>query len=95
MKSCLFLLCALAFLAACESTPDTPDTQPPQDQTHARGQHLYEARCATCHELYDPRDFTRNELRRAMKKYAPKSGLKREDRPMVEAYLLANASDAR
>jgi len=86
------LMCAL--LAACESTPDAPAENAPEDQRHAYGQRLYEAKCATCHELYDPQDFTQSELRRAMRKYAPQSGLKRADRPYVEQYLLANAADS-
>lgn len=64
------------------------------DERHAYGQRLYEAKCATCHELYDPGDFTQRDLRRAMRKYAPQSGLKRADRPYVLDYLLGNASDA-
>ncbi|MBX3475844.1 MAG: c-type cytochrome [Planctomycetes bacterium] len=89
---------ALVLLAAaCESTPDQPDPAAPDAvaNPHARGKRLYEAKCATCHELYDPADFSQAELRRAMRKYAPQSGLKKADRPDVEAYLLAHASDAR
>lgn len=81
-------------LAGCESTPDAPAETAPVDQRHAYGKRLYEAKCATCHELYDPRDFSRAGLRRAFRKYAPQSGLKRADRPYVEEYLQANASDA-
>lgn len=88
------LLACIACAAACESTPDAPAESAPADERHAYGQRLYEAKCATCHELYDPGDFTQRDLRRAMRKYAPQSGLKRADRPYVEEYLLANASDA-
>lgn len=94
MRTLAIACCLLCLLAGCESTPKAPDESAPVEQRHAYGQRLYEAKCATCHELYDPGDFTQSELRRAMRKYAPQSGLKRADRPYVEQYLLANASDA-
>ncbi|MBE7490893.1 MAG: hypothetical protein HS108_03880 [Planctomycetes bacterium] len=95
MKKLAAMLFVLGLVAACESTPNPAAEAAPADQTHAYGKKLYEAKCGTCHELYDPGDFTRTELRRAFKKYAPKSGIKRADRPYVEEYLLANAADAR
>lgn len=94
MRILAIAACLLCLLAGCESTPDAPAATAPEDQRHAYGKRLYEAKCATCHELYDPEDFTQSELRRAMRKYAPQSGLKRADRPYVEQYLLANAADA-
>ncbi len=87
----LGLAVLLSFLAACESLPAAPD---PAVDPVGYGQVMYERKCATCHELYNPREFSRRAWTRAIKRYGPRAGLKREDRPYVEQYLHENASDA-
>lgn len=91
LTAVLALAALLSFLAACESLPAAPD---PAVDPVGYGQVMYERKCAACHELYDPRDYSRRAWTRAVKRYAPRAGLKREDRPYVEQYLLENAGDA-
>jgi hypothetical protein len=85
-----FSICLLA-LAACETVQRAPD---PGEDPIGYGEYMYELKCQQCHELYNPREFTMRAHQRAMKRYAPQAGLKREDRPYVLDYLLANAKDA-
>lgn len=88
----LFALTACScLLLACESLPQAPD---PDVDPVGYGQVMYERKCAGCHELYDPRDYNRKAWTRAVKRYGPRAGLKREDRPYVEQYLHENAGDA-
>ena len=93
MKTLTILLgvAALICVAACESVQNMPD---PEQQPIEYGRYLYEAKCQTCHELYDPREFRQKTLRRYVRKYAARAGLKRDDRPYVVDYLVANARDA-
>ena len=85
------MVATAATLAACESVPRGPDRE---SQPIEYGRWMYERKCQQCHELYDPREFTQRSLRRALKRYAPRAGLQREDRPYVEQYLVENAKDA-
>ena len=86
----IFALCLLV-ATACESVPRGPD---PKVDPVGYGQHMYERKCQQCHELYDPREYTRRSLDRALRRYAPQAGLQRADRPYVREYLLVNAKDA-
>jgi mono/diheme cytochrome c family protein len=86
----LFALCTLACIAACETVPVAAD---PELDPVGYGQAMYERKCQTCHELKDPEQFSASALRTALKKYAARAGLLRDDRPYVERYLVENASD--
>ncbi|MCA8916191.1 MAG: hypothetical protein KDB90_12340 [Planctomycetes bacterium] len=88
----VLLACTLGFLAACESVPVAPD---PSLDPSGYGRALYERKCQTCHELKDPCEFSASALSRALRKYAPKAGLAKEDRPYVRQYLLENSAETR
>lgn len=92
-RMAIFLAAAtVAFgVAACEALPRGPD---PETQPVQYGRWMYERKCQQCHELYDPREYTQRSWKRAVKRYAPRAGLQREDRPYVEQYLFENARDA-
>lgn len=92
MRYLITLLVLSLLFAACESVPAGPD---PEQDPIGYGQYMYERKCQQCHELYDPAEYTRKALDRSLRRYAPQAGLKREDRPYVLEYLLANAKDAR
>ncbi|MEZ5993362.1 MAG: hypothetical protein R3E76_13570 [Planctomycetota bacterium] len=91
VKSLLLLTVLAAGLAACESLPRGPDREA---EPVEYGRWMYERKCQQCHDLYDPREFTQRSLVRALKRYAPRAGLQREDRPYVEQYLVEDAKDA-
>lgn len=84
-------LAALASLAACAGLQNVP---PRDEQPLEYGKYMYEAKCQSCHALYDPREFRARTFVRYVKKYGARAGLKREDRPYVTDYLVANARDA-
>lgn len=98
-----FAVCAL--LAAACATTRPPTANAPADPApaarsdvaaeHARGKELYDRKCGTCHELYSPEEYTREQWTDAVRKYGPRSNLARADRPAVIAYLHAYAADSR
>lgn len=82
------------FCAACVSVQ--PATQPDaEDATHAHGKDLYERKCGTCHDLFDPSEFDCDSWTVNVKRYAGRAHLAAADRPAVIAYLHAHASDAK
>ncbi|MCC6464436.1 MAG: hypothetical protein IT463_03740 [Planctomycetes bacterium] len=98
----LGLTLAAVLLAACSSTSvPEPHAAPEGAEAEAaslvleQGRRTYEARCDRCHELYEPREYTRAQWTRAVKKYGPRSGLARKDYATVEAWLHAGAKDAK
>jgi hypothetical protein len=90
LRRYVLALACTAGIAACHAV----QVAPPASEQIEYGRFMYQRKCQTCHELYDPREFTRASLTRALHRYAARAGLKREDRPYVHRYLQANAKDA-
>lgn len=82
-----------AIITGCASMGGSGSELP--TERRARGKVLYEGKCKRCHDLYDPRDHSRAEWQRAVRRYGPRAGLRRSDRPDVLLYLQSNASDSR
>lgn len=56
------------------------------------GEAVYRARCALCHPLWSPTDFSPAEWRRCVGKYATRAGLTPGERDAVLAYLVREAA---
>ncbi|MCK6439022.1 MAG: hypothetical protein L6Q71_02335 [Planctomycetes bacterium] len=54
----------------------------------AEGKTLYELHCETCHDLYEPADFTYNEWHVAMRKYGPRTEASHQDLHAILRYLI-------
>lgn len=84
---CLFSLVLLA--TACGPSRRDDDAEGAAD-----GESLYRRHCQTCHELYDPRDYSPSEWARNVKRYGPRAGLDREEQALVLDWLAEQTEPA-
>jgi mono/diheme cytochrome c family protein len=90
------LLVASCLLAACASMaerearlplPTAPDSA--TDARYRQGRSLYVRKCALCHDLFEPTEFSAHEWPAYVKRYGPRAGLSAVQRTDVTAYLQA------
>jgi len=77
-------------LAACAG----PSANVPVTAGEEEAARLYRTRCASCHRLRSPSQFTREEWRVNLDKMQQRAHLTVDDRRAIERYLDAHAKDA-
>jgi mono/diheme cytochrome c family protein len=82
MRTIFFI--AMSFLLACTAVPRSGEASLVADPAP---EHLYRARCASCHRLRSPQEKTRDEWGVAMQKYAPRAKLTAAERDKILAWL--------
>jgi cytochrome c5 len=92
----------LVLLAACggsKSTTSTPtpvqtkdvavsETSTAMTDTERAGKVVYEANCAKCHKLHEPKSFSAEEWKPIVLRMQKKAKISDEQREMVYAYLV-------
>ncbi|WP_374442185.1 cytochrome c [Epilithonimonas sp.] len=101
MKKYILSFCVIgAIVYSCKTqsapaTPPTPETPSTRVATSSdavkQGQVLYAQRCARCHDLPAPSEFTASDWKPIMERMAPKAKLTAEETNWVLAYVNANA----
>jgi len=83
----VLLLSALAlFTSACAGPRPANATDTPGDET-ALGRKLYVAKCAKCHKLYAPANYSDDEWQMWMGKMSKKARLKPEQQRILLNYI--------
>ena len=78
-------LCWLFILIAAAHPAASADELPLKELTAARK--IYVAKCAKCHQFYEPTDYSENDWRTWMEKMNKKSKLKEEQARLLTRYL--------
>ncbi len=55
---------------------------------------LYRSKCASCHRIHDPSEFTREGWKKNLDQMQGRAHLTRAEREEIERYLAAHARDA-
>jgi mono/diheme cytochrome c family protein len=84
MRSNLFIL--LLALTGCSSPPPAAAAAQPADPL-VRGHQIYVAKCAKCHKLYDPANYSDQEWKLWMQKMSRKAKLKPEQEKALTQYI--------
>ena len=79
----LLAVILFAVLALALSSAEAAELSPPET---AAGRKIYLAKCAKCHELYDPKAYNNTEWADWMKKMGKKSKLKPEQSELLARY---------
>lgn len=81
------LLCVLGMAFAGCSGPARASAAPAASDEVTVARKLYAAKCAKCHQLYDPAKYTDAEWTKWMGKMSRKSKLKPEQQEMLSRYI--------
>ena len=66
----------------------TPDYSGPQNL--ASGKSLYEGKCANCHKLFNPTDFSKEDWAPILARMQKKARIDDTDMALINAYILSN-----
>jgi hypothetical protein len=80
----------LLALVGCTAPPGAEDpsaSNPPSDVSLVAGRRLYVNKCARCHKLYDPANYSETEWREWIDKMSRKAKLKSEQEELLSRYL--------
>ena len=84
MRALLVLVAFATFLTGCESPRTSPAAALPE---HVAGRRLYVAKCAKCHKLYNPTDYSDHEWKGWFEKMGRKAKLRPVQQDLVAAYV--------
>src|SRR5947209_13583513 len=87
MRLGLFIFSVLIASAGCSSPIARPEL--PRSPENEQGRKLYIAKCARCHKLYDPRNYSDQEWQTWMVKMAKKSKLSPDQQEEISHYVEA------
>src|SRR2546423_1778510 len=83
-----FLIFSLVIVSAGCRSPSAPPEVPPSSGNE-QGRKLYITKCARCHKLYDPRNYSDQEWQTWMVKMARKSKLSPDQQEEISHYVEA------